>query len=177
LIVLGGFSAGQKVFRSFDAGNSWSNISGSLPNVPVNAIQMDGSGNVYIGTDIGVFYRGSGMNDWVPFWNNMPRVPVSDLVYYTANNFIRAATFGRGVWQSSTFTNCISTINISSNLTGNRYFEASTNINASSIIYGAANTTVSFKAGDHIELREGFTVGAGNKFRAYLRPCGVSDEN
>jgi photosystem II stability/assembly factor-like uncharacterized protein len=176
-ITLGGFSDGQKVFTSFSSGGSWTNMSGSLPNVPVNAIQMDGNGNIYIGTDIGVFYRGSGMSDWVPFWNQMPIVPVSDLVLYSTYGFIRASTFGRGVWQSDVYSNCLSSISVTSNVSGNRYFEASNSINASSIIFGAANTRVSMKAGDHIELKQGFSVGAGNKFRAYLRPCGIADEN
>lgn len=175
-ITLGGFSDGQKVFTSYSSGGSWTNVSGSLPNVPVNAIQMDGSGNVYIATDIGVFYRGSGMSDWVPFWDKMPIVPVTDLVLYPSSGFIRAATFGRGVWQSDVYSNCVGSISITSNLSGNRYFEAANSINASSVIFGANNTRVSMKAGNHIELTQGFRVGAGNKFRAYLRPCGVADE-
>ena len=63
--------------RSADTGKTWTNISGSLPNVPVNCIVYDdnnGSPNdaLYIGTDIGVFYRDNTLGDWVPFSTRLP---------------------------------------------------------------------------------------------------------
>ncbi|MBK8142597.1 MAG: hypothetical protein IPK57_17560 [Chitinophagaceae bacterium] len=48
------------------------NISGSLPNVPVNCIVADAADNVYIGTDMGVFYRGVSHTDWTPFIQACP---------------------------------------------------------------------------------------------------------
>ena len=46
------------MYKSYNGGNSWINISYSLPNVPVNCIELD-NGNtlerVYIGTDLGVW--------------------------------------------------------------------------------------------------------------------------
>jgi ligand-binding sensor domain-containing protein len=174
-IVFGGFSDGDKVFYSSNAGGSWTNMSGSLPNVPVNAIAVDNGNNAYIGTDIGVFYRGSGMNDWVPFWHRGPIVPITDLELYQNEGLIRAATFGRGVWQSDTYTSCPATWVLFSNLSGNRYYEVSDWISCNTTIYGGANTQVVFKAADHVTLSPGFQVGAGNKFKAYIKPCGQAD--
>ncbi|HZV70596.1 MAG TPA: hypothetical protein VFG10_13675 [Saprospiraceae bacterium] len=173
-IVFGGFSNGNKVFFSSDAGESWSNMSSSLPNVPVNAIQVDAGNNAYIGTDIGVFYRGAGMNDWVPFWHRLPIIQVSDLELYEADNIIRASTFGRGVWESDTYSTCAQTINITSMLSGNRYYETSNYISCGSIITGGQNTRVIFKAANFLELKIGFEAKAGNTVHAYLAPCGVA---
>jgi hypothetical protein len=174
-ITFGGFSDGNKVFYSLNSGGSWTNMSGSLPNVPVNAIQVDANNNAYIGTDLGVFYRGAGMSDWVPFWHRLPIIPVTDLELYEADGIIRAATFGRGVWESEVYSSCSFSLGISGNLSGNRYYEASSSILSSNNIFGGSNTRVIFKAGDYITLTTGFQVAAHNKFRAYLAPCGVAD--
>jgi hypothetical protein len=171
----GGFATGEKVYASFNAGSTWTNLSGTLPNVPVNAIQVDQSGNMYIGTDIGVFYRGATMGDWVPFWNKLPIVPVSDLELYESENLIRASTFGRGVWQSDLYSNCPPLWVISSDIQGHKYYESSNWISCNKTVFGGQNTDVVFKAGDHIILSKGFQVGKGNRFRAYTAPCGVAD--
>jgi hypothetical protein len=39
-VALSGYSEGEKIFYSDDAGAPWINISGSLPNVPVNTMYM-----------------------------------------------------------------------------------------------------------------------------------------
>ena len=103
-VTLSGYVSGEKVYRSTDDGNTWSNISGSLPNVPVNCIvQEKGSTTVYIGTDLGVWYRNEFLSDWIPFNTNLPTVPVTDLEIYYTNpvNQIWAGTFGRGLWRTS----------------------------------------------------------------------------
>ncbi|HLF64553.1 MAG TPA: hypothetical protein VI603_12405, partial [Saprospiraceae bacterium] len=173
-ITFGGFSDGNKVFFSDDVGESWFNKSGSLPNIPVNAIQVDANNNAYIGTDIGVFYRGSGMTDWVPFWHRLPVIPVSDLELYEADNFIRAATFGRGVWQSDTYSTCTQGLNLTANLSGNRYYEASDSISCTSYIFGGQNTNLVLKADNYIILKAGFEAGFGNTVHGYLAPCGTA---
>jgi photosystem II stability/assembly factor-like uncharacterized protein len=173
--TLGGFGDGEKVYVSFNSGASWINLSGSLPNVPVNAILVDQNGNMYIGTDIGVFYRGAGMGDWVPYWNRLPIVPVSDLELYESENLIRASTFGRGVWQSDLYSICPPLWVIASDIQGHKYYESSDWITCNKTIYGGQNTDVVFKAGNHIILSKGFQVGKGNRFRGYTAPCGVAD--
>jgi xyloglucan-specific exo-beta-1,4-glucanase len=78
------------------------NISGSLPNVPVNTIVYEhGSEHrVYIGTDIGVFYRDDYFDDWLPYMTGLPNVMVHELeINYTSQKLV-AATYGRGIWQS-----------------------------------------------------------------------------
>ena len=56
--------------------------------------------DLYIGTDIGVFHKDSTMTEWQLFNNNLPHVVVKELEIQYINGKIRAATFGRGVWES-----------------------------------------------------------------------------
>ena len=101
-MTYGGFTSGDKVFSSVDGGVSWTNISGTLPNIPCNTIvaQPNSNGELYLGTDLGVYYKNNSMSDWTPFQAGLPNVIVNELEIVTSLNTIRAATFGRGVWQS-----------------------------------------------------------------------------
>ncbi|MEO5647974.1 MAG: hypothetical protein ABIQ56_06405, partial [Chitinophagaceae bacterium] len=65
-ITFGGFNEDVKVYYSNDAGVTWFDRTGSLPNVPVNCIALDNNNNAYIGTDNGVYYRSTSMSDWIP---------------------------------------------------------------------------------------------------------------
>ncbi len=101
-VTFSGYSAGEKVFYSDDAGVHWVNFSGSLPNLPVNCIvyQNNSPGSLYVGTDMGVFYRDTTLNDWVSFNNLLPNVIISDLDFQYGSGKLRAATYGRGLWES-----------------------------------------------------------------------------
>lgn len=102
----------NSVFQSSNKGQSWIDISGSLPNVAVNTIVYDSSsnGDLYVGTDLGVFFKGFWMTDWIPFTAGLPfAAEVTELeIYYDNNNrsnsAIRASTYGRGLWSSSLYT-------------------------------------------------------------------------
>lgn len=102
-VTCGNYSAGKKVYRSNDTGNTWTNISGTLPNVPVMCITYEkGSKNgIYIGNDIGIYYRNDDLTDWVYYSRNLPKVPVAELEIHVATKKIRAATYGRGIWESN----------------------------------------------------------------------------
>ncbi|MEM7160944.1 MAG: PKD domain-containing protein [Bacteroidota bacterium] len=103
--VHGGFSSGEKVFMSEDGGQTWQNISYNLPNVPVNCIEFqNGSdGGIYIGTDIGIFYTDNALVNWTPFMNGLPNTVIRELEIHDQSQKIRAATFGRGIWESSLY--------------------------------------------------------------------------
>lgn len=105
-VCLSGYSAGNKVFKSADGGANWTNISGNLPNLPTNTIVCQGGtdGGLYIGTDLGVFYIDNTLSNWQPFAQGLPKVPVDELEINYGANKLRAATFGRGIWQTDLFT-------------------------------------------------------------------------
>lgn len=111
-VTLSGYTSGNKVFKSTNGGTSWTNISGSLPNLPVNCITHDSNTSnesLYIGTDVGIFYRNNTLNDWVSFSNGLPNVVVRELEIQKATSKIRAGTYGRGLWESDLYGSSSST--------------------------------------------------------------------
>jgi hypothetical protein len=108
-LVKAGFQDGQKVFKRTVAfprgklgGQTWTNISGNLANVPVDAIVVDGKNPsaIYVGTNTGAYGATDGGvsgEQWRPIGNGLPNVPVMQLTI-SANRKLVAATWGRGVW-------------------------------------------------------------------------------
>ncbi len=93
------------VFTSSNAGDSWNNYSQGLPSLPANCIvYQNGSPNgLYIGTDVGIYYRDSTLANWQPYNTNLPNVIVNDLKIDYGIQKIRAATYGRGLWESDLY--------------------------------------------------------------------------
>ena len=97
----------SRVWKSIDYGDTWVNISGTLPFVSMNSLVIDVTGNeaLYVGTDNGVYFKDASMDDWVSYSNNLPLgVRVTELeIYYgqtSAEHRLRASTYGRGMWES-----------------------------------------------------------------------------
>ncbi len=168
-VTFAGYTDGVKVFRSSNAGDSWTNISGSLPNVPIHSCAVASEG-VYVGTEIGVFFRPDGGSDWTPFFNGMPRVIVSDL-WVNGNGLVYASTFGRGAWFSNRYTTCPATVTVAGNLQGPRYYEASSTANVSATANAGAGNDIFVKSNGYVDLLDGFEITAGTFFEAYLGPC------
>ncbi len=182
-VTYGGYSAANKVFRSTDAGTTWTNVTGSLPNIPVNCIAYQETGGtpndaLYIGTDVGVYYRDDDIGDWVPFMNGLPAVMVFDLEINESAGVITAATYGRGFWRSELYSSCPTSYFLDQandpgnpNYTGFQHYEASSTVISSRIITGGIGTDVTYQAGTYVLLETGFHARAGNKFQAVLGPC------
>jgi hypothetical protein len=168
-ITVGGFSANNKVFYSTNAGSTWQNLSGTLPNIPINCIYLDASNNAYIGTDVGVYYQANDKVDWTPYYNFLPKVAVTDI--YETNGMLRASTFGRGVWECPIYSTCDADFTLSGDLSGQKFYQTSNTIITDVNIVGGAGTEVFFKAGNKITLSPGFKITEQNKLRAYLGPC------
>jgi hypothetical protein len=98
-LALGGFVSGSKVIEITN-GNP-KNVSGSLINVPVNSIvyQNNSPDRLYIGTDVGVFTK-EGEAEWMQYGTSLPNVVVSDLEIHYGSKLLRAATYGRGIWET-----------------------------------------------------------------------------
>jgi hypothetical protein len=99
VLTVSGFGTGH-VFRTADGGATWQNISGNLPDMPVNAVLFTphlGS-QILIGTDLGVFVSVDGGNTWSPFAAGFPNVAVFDLAYNPLTARVVAATHGRGAF-------------------------------------------------------------------------------
>ncbi len=93
---------GHKVYEYNSQTNQWSNISTGLPDVPVNAIDFYKGSNelLFTGTDDGVYYKNASMPTWKRFTCGLPHAIVSDLEINYNLNRLRAATFGRGIWET-----------------------------------------------------------------------------
>jgi PKD repeat protein len=104
--VLGGYAPGNKVFYSSNGGTSWSNISGNLPNVPVNCIAYGPGSNdgLYVGTDIGVYYKDNSLSNWIFYSNGLPNVIINELEFQESTQKLRAATYGRGLWEVDAYS-------------------------------------------------------------------------
>jgi hypothetical protein len=101
-----GYSGNTKVFYSENGGDTWTNLSAGLPNLPVNCVTFEnGSADgIYVGTDVGVYYRDDNTNGWVTFMSDLPNVIVNELEIHYEAKVIRAATYGRGVWESPLYS-------------------------------------------------------------------------
>lgn len=97
--LLGSYLAGEKVFEVEN--NEVVNISGTLPNISYNclAYQKNSPDRLYLGSDAGVFYFDDNMNDWELYGEGLPRVIVNDLAIFYKEGLMRAATYGRGLWE------------------------------------------------------------------------------
>jgi photosystem II stability/assembly factor-like uncharacterized protein len=104
--VLGGFNGGPgqtgHVFRTTIAGTSWQDISPAL-DVPFGGLALDGTDTpsaIYVGTDLGVLRSVDEGATWTILDDiHFPRAPVTDLVLSRQGGILRAATYGRGVFE------------------------------------------------------------------------------
>jgi photosystem II stability/assembly factor-like uncharacterized protein len=94
---------GNKVFKSYNRGGSWQNITGNLPNIPLTdiAIDPDNDNNLFLGSDMGCFRTSDGGTTWYRWNNGMPQANlVSELHTATINGvlYVIAGSYGRSIW-------------------------------------------------------------------------------
>jgi len=93
------------VWFTDNGGNSWTNIEGNLPNIPVKCILQNPliPEELIIGTELGVWATPdyTAINPvWVQAYNGMSDVTVVDLDLRESDNTILASTHGRGFFTS-----------------------------------------------------------------------------
>ncbi len=106
-VTLSGYNS-NNVYKTTDGGVSWSNYSTGLPDIPMYSIVQDTTDAtndiLYVGTELGVYYKNGSMN-WQEYNPSLPKVRIGELeIYYNSdpiNNKLRAATYGRGLWEIS----------------------------------------------------------------------------
>jgi hypothetical protein len=91
------------LWRSSNGGVSWNAIDGSgFPTgVPVNSIVVDPTtpATLYAATHLGAYVSTDSGANWSRFGAGMPLVNVTDLYVSRDASLVRAATFGRSVWE------------------------------------------------------------------------------
>jgi len=107
------------IYKTTNAGASWTRISNDLPQVPVNDLEIDpaNTNTLYLATDIGVFYSTNGGINWIKLGTKMPSVVTSTLNFAVNSRVLYASTYGRSIYKitvpptSSIALNNISTLN------------------------------------------------------------------
>jgi len=92
---------GKKVYISHNLGGSWTNITSNLGNMPIRTAVIDHSSEpvIYVGGEIGVYYKRMSETNWTLYNQNLPNVTVRDLEIQYGTNVLRAVTWGRGLWE------------------------------------------------------------------------------
>ena len=167
----------SKVYYSTNGGDDWENITGTLPNVPVRCITYhEGTNNgVYIGMDLGIFYRDAGMYDWVFFSNHIPNSKVVDIEI--SGNNVYAGTHGRGIWKSQTYSSCPGSITLtqandpSNPLSiGQQQYHALTSIISTRKIQGTT-AEIFYNSGSYIDMKPGFVAKRESFMEAKVAGC------
>lgn len=91
----------EKIYISYDMGQTWSNITYNLGNMPLRTVVIDhtDAANIYVGAEIGVYYKPMNGTTWQLYNPNLPNMTVRDLEIQYGANTLRAATWGRGLWE------------------------------------------------------------------------------
>jgi uncharacterized repeat protein (TIGR01451 family) len=105
-LTYGGFNAATPfqpghVFRTADGGQTWTNISGNLTDIPVNTITIDPQtpSTLYIGTDVGPMVSTNTGATWLPLGTGFPIVATSEISINPFTGLLRTASYGRGTWE------------------------------------------------------------------------------
>lgn len=89
-------------WKSTDFGVTFTASENGLPaGVPVNSITIDPGSNttLYAATHLGVYRSTDAGATWTRFGTGMPLVNVTKVQILPDSSLVRAATFGRSVWE------------------------------------------------------------------------------
>ena len=87
------------VYRTENAGASWTDITGNLPDAPINALAVDPDlpSVLYAGSDVGCFYTKNLGADWEILGTGLPAAPVYDIKIHQPTRTLVAGTHGRSM--------------------------------------------------------------------------------
>jgi len=106
--------------RTTDGGTTWTSLISGLPNLTIDDVLLDPDigGTVYVATDVGVYRSVDGGQSWLPLGTGLPNVIVHSIRLDRPTRTLRAATYGRGMWDLSVPASGQVAITISSNVSG-----------------------------------------------------------
>ena len=84
------------LWKTTNGGATWLDISGNLPDIPVNDVILN-NGRIVLATDLGVVVSANGGASWSRLGGNLPYTTVMDLTL-GPDGLVYAATHGRGIW-------------------------------------------------------------------------------
>jgi len=88
-----------RVYRTDDAGATWTAIDDGLPDAPVTVIAIDPDMPefLYVGTDLGCYYSRDEGQTWDILGSGLPPVPVYDIKIHQPTRILVAGTHGRSM--------------------------------------------------------------------------------
>ena len=91
---------GAYLFVSEDYGTTWAQLGNDLPAEPINVVTEDPKKEniIYVGTDNGLYASFTMGKTFMTFDNNLPRVPVHDIVVQQRENELVIGTHGRSIY-------------------------------------------------------------------------------
>ena len=111
-ITFGGFGSFH-VYQTMNGGENWFPIDNNLPDIPHNTIVIDPiqPDNMYLGNDLGVYASEDGGGTWYPFMEELPEAVLAmHLSISPANQKLRVATHGNGVFQTDLIGKIVSSV-------------------------------------------------------------------
>jgi photosystem II stability/assembly factor-like uncharacterized protein len=88
------------IYESNDMGKTWKSIVANLPATPANVLIEDfDTGNLFCGTDMGVYMRKKNTQNWIAIGGNLPAsVSINDMFIHPRDRKLVIGTYGRGVY-------------------------------------------------------------------------------
>ncbi len=98
-------SGSAKVLLSTNGGSTWTNEGSGLPSIGANCVLLDQTADngIYVGMQSGVYFKNNSQPTWISFMSGLPLVRVYELEIQLQSQKIRAATYGRGLWESPVY--------------------------------------------------------------------------
>jgi len=115
-VTVMGFTGGSgHVWKTTNAGATWTDFTANLPDSPANAVLVyPPMSQVYVATDVGVFGSSTSTPSWTEVGPSpsptqagfLPNVAVTGLGVFASGGaqLLRASTYGRGIWQFNLVT-------------------------------------------------------------------------
>ena len=93
------------VFKSENLGQTWTDITGNLPEFPVDDIVPDPDipGHIIVATDAGIYGTTNGGQYWYWIWDGLPAVPVYTMKIHVPTRTIVAGTYGLSCYKASLY--------------------------------------------------------------------------
>ncbi len=88
------------LYKTENMGKNWKKMSQGLPNETINVVKEDpvNENIVYVGTDKGIYVSIDQGNNWQMLGDQLPTVPVHDLIVHPRENELVLGTHGRSVF-------------------------------------------------------------------------------
>jgi hypothetical protein len=98
-------SSSIRVLVSIDMGSTFTDLSAGLPSLVARSVVVDDNAeeSMYVGMNIGVYYRDNIETAWVEHATGLPLVAINEVEIHKASGKLRVATYGRGVWSTDLY--------------------------------------------------------------------------